>query len=90
MQDAATLQAVLEGVPLPADRRTLIRYAREQRAEERLLGRLAALPDREYRTLDEVGEELVPVQPSWPSPQADVPRPESGEPPGGDGYVRRR
>ena len=88
MQAAATLQVVLEGVPLPADKRTLIRYAREQRADERLLGRLATLPDREYSTLDEVGEELAPVQPSWRSPQADVPRPESGAPPGGDAYVQ--
>ena len=87
MQDAATLQTVLEGVPLPAGKRTLIRYAREQRADGRLLTRLEQLPDREYRSLDEVGEELAPVQPSWPRPQAEVPEPESGKPPGGDAYV---
>jgi hypothetical protein len=48
---------------------------------------LAQLPDREFRSLDEVGEELQPVQPEWKQPGPDRPREESGAPPGGDAYL---
>ena len=60
----AELQTLLEGVPLPAARSELIEYAREQDGGE-LLGLLSRLPDREYRSLDEVGEALAPVQPRF-------------------------
>jgi hypothetical protein len=84
-QRAAELQSVLEGVPLPAQKRDLLSYAREQ--DESSVADLQALPDREYSSLDEVGEALAPVQPQWPNPDVHEPRDESGEPPGGDAYV---
>ncbi len=43
-QEAPELQAVLEGVPLPADRKMLLEYAR--REDERAARRLEALPER--------------------------------------------
>ena len=82
---AAELQVVLEGIPLPARKRDLIRYAYEQGASA--ADPLLALPDREYRSLDEVGEALAPVQPERPQPDAQRPHEESGEPPGGDAYT---
>ena len=56
---AAETQVVLEGVPLPARKERLLAYARAQDAEERILAALRSLPEREYRALDEVGEELA-------------------------------
>ena len=85
-QRAAELQALLEGVPLPARKQELLAYARSQ--EDGLAEELASLPDREYRSLDEVGEALAPVQPPWSRPEAAVPREESDLPPGGENYVK--
>jgi hypothetical protein len=84
-QRAAELQVLLEGVPLPAHKRELLDYARSQ--DEGAAQQLESLPEREYRSLDEVGEALAPVQPSWRQPDAAVPREESDKPPGGDDYV---
>jgi hypothetical protein len=84
-QRAAELQVVLEGVPLPAKKRELLEYARRQ--DESAAADLAQLPDREYSSLDEVGEALAPVQPEWPAPDVHEPRDESGQPPGGDAYL---
>jgi len=53
----------------------------QQGAEE-----LDALPDKEYARLDDVGQELAPTEPKRPSPE-QVPRPESGKPPGGPDYL---
>lgn len=83
--EAAELQVVLEGVPLPAQKDELVAYARSQ--DEAAAERLRALPDRQYRSLDEVGEALAPVQPPRPKPDAELPHEESGAPPGGDAYV---
>ena len=86
-QRAAEIQAVLEGVPLPATRSELIAYAQEQSpsvAED-----LQGLPDEEFRRLDEVGELLMLV-PTAPAPRDDLPRPESGKPPGGPDYLTPR
>jgi hypothetical protein len=83
--ERARIEALLEGHPLPASKHDLIRYAeREDPGAAQVLRRL---PDREYRTLDEVGEALVPVQPLRESHDPGVPRPESGLPPGGDDYI---
>jgi len=84
-REAAELQAVLEGVDLPADKQKLIEYARSQ--DDRAGAMLQSLPDREYRSLDEVGEALAPVQPGWLEPVPQRPHDESGEPPGGDAYL---
>ena len=83
--NAAEVQVVLEGVALPAQKRELIDYASTQ--DENAARQLEQLPDREYRSLDEVGEALAPVQPSWPQPDVHRPRDESGKPPGGDAYL---
>ena len=83
-EQVATLQALLEGVDLPASKDDLIRYARLHDRERAAL--LERLPDREYTRIDEVGEALAPVQPRASHP-APLPREESDLPPGGDDYV---
>ena len=85
LSEAARLQVVLEGVALPAKKRDLVEYARAQDGEAARL--LERIPDREYRSLDDVGEALAPVQPRS-SREAELPRAESGEPPGGDDYLQ--
>jgi len=85
-RETAELQVLLEGVPLPAEKRELVEYARGQE-HEGLAGLLERLPDREYGSIDEVGEELAPVQPERPGPDEEQPRAESDLPPGGDAYT---
>ena len=84
-QRVAELQGLLEGIALPAGKNELISYARTQDASA--AGELSALPDREYRSLDEVGEALAPVQPQHPYAPPPVPHEESDLPPGGDAYT---
>ena len=86
-QLAAVAQVVLEGAPLPAERHELVDYARRQAAPDEVLAALGGIPDRSYERLDDVGEAIAPIQPAFASP-APQPRPESGEPPGGDAYFR--
>jgi hypothetical protein len=86
-QRAAEIQVVLEGIRLPANRDELIAYA--SRYDAVAARELAALPDRSYGRIDEVGEALLRVQPGSPAPRL-VSRPESGLPPGGDSYVLRQ
>jgi hypothetical protein len=85
--NTAELQVLLEGVPLPADKQALIRHAREQQASPDELAALEQLPEREYDSLDDVGEALQPVQPVPAPRDAGQPRAESGLPPGGDAYT---
>ena len=84
---AAQIQVLLEGVPLPASKQELLQHARGERAGAAELALLEALPDKEYGSLDEVGESLYPVQPATPSQQPERPKPESGRPPGGEAYT---
>lgn len=81
----AELQVVLEGVPLPASKAELLDYARTQDGDA--ARELESLPDRTYRSLDEVGEAVASVQPPREQAHAEVPREESDAPPGGDDYV---
>jgi hypothetical protein len=83
---AAQLQVLLEGVALPAEKAELLEYAVRQHAEPQFIAALRTLPDRQFESLDEVGEELVRVQPRPPA-RVPPPHPESGEPPGGDDYL---
>ena len=83
----AEVQVLLEGVALPATKDELLHHARHERADGASLALLEALPEREYGSIDEVGETLQPVQPTSPRTQPDVPRPESDLPPGGDAYT---
>ena len=76
---------VLEGVALPAKKDELLDYARTQDAAA--VSDLQALPDREYSSLDEVGEALAPVQPSRARSLLKHPHEESGDPPGGGSYT---
>src|SRR5919199_636465 len=85
-QLAAYAASVLEGVSLPAQKRELVRYAREQDGGARVVGDLELLPDREYATLDEVAEELAPVQPPRRR-EEKLPQPESGGLPGAGDYT---
>ena len=85
-QRAAELQALLEGVALPASRQDLVDYVSGQPGGSAYRADLEGLPDREYRSLPEVAEALAPVQPASPYEPAK-PREESDQPPGGDAYV---
>lgn len=82
--DRARLEALLDGVPLPATKRDLTTHARHY-GDAATAALLEGIPDRRYATIDEVGEELEPVQPEWPRARR-VPRPESDLPPGGAAY----
>jgi hypothetical protein len=84
MQRAAEIQALLEGIELPATRDELVRYASLHDAEAAV--DLERVEDRQYRRIDEVGEQLVRVQPRAPA-EVPLPRPESGEVPGGEAYL---
>jgi hypothetical protein len=84
-QRANEIQALLEGIPLPATRSMLAQYAREEDANVAALLE-QRLPDQEYGDLDEVAELLLGgVRP--PYPPTPLPVPESGKPPGGDVYL---
>jgi hypothetical protein len=86
----AELQVLLEGVPLPATRRRLLEHARREHAKPLQLDALGGIPEREYRSIDEVGEELARVQPARPREVPHRPRASSGAPPGGDDYTNPR
>jgi hypothetical protein len=83
---AANVATVLTGVDLPAHKQELVAYATREGAEHGLTAALERLPEREYRSLDDVAEALVPVQPAS-KPDDPIPGPESGAPPGGPDYV---
>jgi Protein of unknown function (DUF2795) len=83
----AQLQVLLEGVALPADRQALLHHASREGGAAADLALLEGLPDREYASIDEVGEMLRPVQPVSPPQQPEQPKPESGLPPGGEAYT---
>jgi hypothetical protein len=85
LQRAAEIQVVLEGIGLPATRDELVRYAAAEDPEA--ASALRTIADGSYRRIDDVGNALAATQPvarATPS----LPRPESGEPPGGPDYVR--
>ena len=88
-QDVAVLKTTLVGVELPAGKPALLEYAVRQHAEPAQLAALRTLPEREYESLAEVGEELLRVQPLRIEPDAQEPHEESGAPPGGDAYTDR-
>jgi hypothetical protein len=80
------IQALLEGVPLPATRLMLVEYAAAEDADAAQL--LAQrLPEQEFDRIDLVGELLLGAVTAPPSP-TPLPVPESGTPPGGDDYLR--
>jgi hypothetical protein len=85
LQRAAEIQVVLEGVKLPATRSELMRYAELQDRDAAV--ELKRIADRRYGRLDEVGEELAPTRPVHLTSERS-PKPESGEPPGGNDYLR--
>lgn len=85
LQRSAEIQVVLEGVRLPATRDELVRYAARQDTEAAVA--LEHVADREYRTIDEVGEELAATRPVRAESER-LPKPESGEQPGGDDYLK--
>ncbi len=86
-REAAELQTLLEGVDLPAEKRELVRYAAANGATPTQLDVLGGLAQDRYRTIDEVGEELSPVQPERADDVPHEPKEESGLPPGGDEYT---
>ena len=85
----AYVESFLSGVALPSSKDELIAYARHQEDGAAVAERLRALPQREYRALQDVGEELEPRQPeAWKQePPTKLPREESDLPPGGDAYL---
>ncbi len=89
LSSVAELQVLLEGVPLPSERTSLVRYAIGEGATGTQLGLLRSLPKRQFGTIDEVAEELVRVQPERRHEVPHEPREESGAPPGGEAYTAR-
>lgn len=83
---AAEVQVLLEGVALPATKQELLDYALRQSGDGWELTLIEELPEREYASLDEVGEALSPVQPARQERQRE-PKPESGLPPGSEAYT---
>ena len=84
LQRSAEIQVVLEGIALPARRDDLIRYAAQY--DEEAARELRQIPDREYRRIDDVGGELAATGVAR-GDDRKLPKPESGEPPGGDAYL---
>ena len=73
IREAADLEFLLQGVPLPAGRLELADYARGR--DHAGLARLfTRLPEREYETLNEVAMELVLQSPRFPEPDPHDPR----------------
>ena len=56
--DGGILEAVLEGLPLPARRDEIVDYAEIEGAGEHLLTGLRTLDDREYENFDEIASAL--------------------------------
>ena len=83
----AELQVLLEGVPLPNERSSLVRYALHEGATGEQIALLQRLPERRYDNIDEVAEELVSVQPSFEQ-KPPTPHEQSGAPPGGEAYTQ--
>ena len=52
--EGGILEAVLEGMPLPARRDEIVEHAAIEGAGENLLTALRALDDREYESVDEI------------------------------------
>lgn len=84
-QRSAEIQALLEGIPLPAQKSELVSYMREQ--DESFVRDLEGLPDEEFRSIDDVGR-LLTLVPTAPQPDESLPRAESGKPPGADDYLK--
>jgi hypothetical protein len=84
----AELQVLLEGVPLPNERSSLVRYAVGEGASGEQIAMLQRLPERRYDNIDQVAEELASVQPLDEHEVPHVPHEESGAPPGGDAYTQ--
>jgi hypothetical protein len=84
----AHIESLLEGVPLPATGKVLVKYAKRN-GDKQVTKALKALPSKtRYSMLDDVGEALEPVQPQWPR-ERRVPKAESDLPPGGRAYGKR-
>lgn len=90
LREAAIVQVVLEGVALPAKKRELLAYARRQQTPAQALAALEGISEREYQTIDEVGEAIAQTQPAIGPRPAHEPKPESGEVPGGASYLDPR
>lgn len=84
MSNRAYIESLLEGVPLPATRSDLVEQAKRH-GDAGAARRLRSLPSRRFDMLDDVGEALEPVQPKR-ARERQVPKPESGLPPGGPAY----
>lgn len=54
----AELRSLLKDLALPVPKRELLRWVLVQGVNAELLVLLAAMPDREYRSIDEVAETL--------------------------------
>ena len=80
----ALLEGELGGMRLPATRDGILAWLLEHGAETANAERL---PEREYLSANDVGEELWPVE---PAPLVQPPQPgrtQSGDPPGGAEYA---
>ena len=87
LASVAELQMLLEGVPLPNERATLLKYALHEGASGEQLDMLQRLTERRFESIDEIAEELVRVQPERKHEVPHQPREASGDPPGGKAYT---
>jgi hypothetical protein len=85
LQRSAEIQAVLEGIDLPATREELVRYAAQE--DRDAAAALERIDDRSYDRIDAVGEQLAPTA-VVSHGSTRLPKPESGKPPGGPDYLR--
>jgi hypothetical protein len=85
LQRSAEIQAVLEGIDLPATREELVRYAAHE--DRDAAAALERIDDCSYDRIDAVGEQLAPTA-VRSSDSSSLPKAESGAPPGGDDYLR--
>lgn len=89
LSTVAELQVLLEGVPLPVETPSLIRYAAHEGATASQIGLLSRLPQERWDTIDDVAERLVRVQPRREHGEPPEPEEEAGAPPGGDTYTQQ-
>ena len=83
----AYVESLLVGVELPATLDELVAYAERQPGGSAVATQLGGLPRREYRALQDVGEQLEPRQPPQVERAGRLPREESDLPPGGTAYL---
>jgi hypothetical protein len=53
------VQKYLSGISFPADKQTLIQYAKNRGAPQNLISALNGIPNRSYDSIEDVSDELI-------------------------------